>query len=198
MRFMSLVAVTLVCFTAASADASLIPLGAGTLGGQGLGSVETVLTVQSPANTTTESGCVAAGAGGTTVTGATACPAQGPSGLGNFTGGNEQAQNSVHAATALNLIDFNDFRILFNATEPGNASGITISNLSLTLWDVDGGILGAFYIEAAEVFASTNPGVGNAGFFFGLDSDQADDANLLLAANPDLLLGLAANLSQAT
>jgi PEP-CTERM motif len=41
-------------------------------------------------------------------------------------------------------------------------------------------------------------GVGNAGFFFALDAAQAANANLLLAANPDLLIGLAANASDAT
>jgi len=50
--------------------------------GQGLGAVSTALTFSSPGASTTESGCVASGIGGTTVTGAAACPA-------GFAGGNE-------------------------------------------------------------------------------------------------------------
>ena len=48
------------------------------------------------------------------------------------------------------------------------------------------------------MFASTNPGIGNAGFFFGLDSTEAAVANGILAGNPNLLIGLAANASMAT
>lgn len=198
MRVISLAAATLLLFTVGSANASIIALGADTLGSQGLGAVETVLTVQSPGSTSTESGCVSAGVGGTTLTGAGSCPGAGPNGGNAFTGGNEQAINEAHAATALNITDFNDLRILFNATEPA-ANGITIDNLSLTLWDpATGLILDAYYIVDPEVFASTNPGVGNSGFFFGLDAAQAATANLILASNPNLFLGLAANLSNAT
>jgi hypothetical protein len=199
MRSISLLVATLLYFTAGSANASINSLGADSLGGQGLGSVATVLTVQSQGRATTESGCVAAGVGGTTVTGATACPGAGPHGGNAFTGGDEQAANEAHAATALGLTDFTDLRIVFNASEPPPASGITIDNLSLTLWDPDNGqILDAYYIEDPVTFPSSNPGVGNAGFFFGLDATQAATANLILAANPDLYLGLSANASDAT
>ena len=181
---------------ASQAHASLIPLGPGSLGGQGLGSVDTVLTLTSQGNATTESGCVGAGPGGTTVLGSSKCPGNGPNGLSAFTGGDEQAINSVLSASAIGLTDFNDLRILFNASEPANGS-ITLGNLALTLWDSTGSILDARYIAATVPFASTDPGTGNAGFFFGLDATQAADANLVLAANPGLFIGLAANLTDA-
>jgi hypothetical protein len=62
----------------------------------------------------------------------------------------------------------------------------------------NGQILDAYYIVDPVVFATTDPGVGNAGFFFGLDLAQATQANLVLANFPGLYLGLAANLSDAT
>ena len=150
----------------------------------------------SPAASSTESGCVGGGAGGSTVTGASKCPGSGPTGNA-FTGGDEQAINNAPTAASLGLTDFEDLRILFNASEPAGNS-IQLDNLALTLWDTDGTILGAFYIPDEVPFASTNPGVGNSGFFFALDAAQAANANLLLAANPDLLIGLAANASDAT
>ena len=192
----SILAATLV-LVASQANASLIFVGPGTLGGQGLGSVNTVLTFSSPGSSSSESGCVAAGIGGTTVTGSTACPGAGPNGLSAFTGGDEQALNQAYAASAIGLTDFADLRILFNASEPD--TDITISNLSLTLWDPTTGlILDARYIGASVSFPKTNPGVGNAGFFFELDAPQAAIANLLLAANPGLYIGLAANATDAT
>ena len=50
-----------------TAFADLVPLGANSLQGEGLGHVDTVLTMQSPGSSTMESGCVGAGPGGTTV-----------------------------------------------------------------------------------------------------------------------------------
>jgi hypothetical protein len=191
-------ALTIVCFATGHASATLISLGPDSLSGQGLGAVDTVLTMTSPANTTTESGCVAAGVGGATVTGATACPGAGPNGLSAFTGGDEQAINVARAAAALGLTDFNDLRIVFNPSEPAGNS-ITVDNLSLTLWDpATGLILDAYYIANTVSFPSTDPGTGNAGFFFALDAAQATTANLLLANFPDLFVGLAANASEAT
>jgi hypothetical protein len=195
MRLISLVAATFLCFTAASADASLVFLGPDSLAGQGLGAVTTTLTVQQDPQATTESGCVAAGAGGTTVTGLAACPGAGPNGGNAFTGTDEQAGTTPVSATTLGLTDFADLRISFSAAEPAG-NGITIDNLSLTLWDpATGLILDAYYIVDPQVFATTSPGVGIMDGFFGLDAAQATQANLLLAAFPNLFLGLAANLS---
>lgn len=181
--------------------ADLIPIGPVPLSGAGLGAVNTVLTFTSPANSTDESGCVAAGDGGVLVTGSTACPENGPSGLLAFTGGDEQAQNNVYSASSLGLIDFANLQLIFNASEPGNTAGqgITIENLALTLWDPDGGsILGAFYITEPYVIEDAFQGVGNAGFGFQLDPTQAGDANLLLSFFPNLYIGAAASASDAT
>jgi hypothetical protein len=194
----SLLAATILCFATGHAHADIIFLGADSLSGQSVASLTKVLTMTSTGATTTESGCVAAGVGGVTVTGAAACPGAGPNGLSAFTGGNETAITEARAASALGLTDFNDLRIVFNPLEPGSNS-ITIDNLSLTLWNpADGSILDARYILAPVLFPSADPGAGNAGFFFGLDAAQADTANLLLASFPGLYLGLAGNASDAT
>lgn len=173
---------------------SLIPIGPVPSSGSGLGTVTTALTLTSPGSSSTESGCVAGGVGGATVLGASACPAQ-------FAGGNEQAINNAYSAVELGLTDFSNLELIFNASEPGNAAnrGLTLDLLALTLWNpIDGSILGAFYTTGPYVIADAFSGTGNSGFGFGLDAGQAGSANLLLAANPDLYIGVAANASSAT
>lgn len=173
------------------AFASLLPVGPVPISGTGLGALNTALTFSSPGSSTTESGCVAAGIGGVTVTGSAACPS-------GFTGGDEQAINNTYTASDLGLTDFNNLQIVFNASEPGSAEDITIDNLAVTLWNpADGLILDAKYITGPYVITD-GPGVGNAGFGFMLDAAQAADFNLLLAAFPDLRIGVAANASDAT
>ncbi len=199
MRHIVVVIVLLVALCTGNAFATLLSLGPVSLSGQGLGSVQTVLTIQSPGSSSNETGCVASGIGGALVTGAAACPGGGPFGGGAFTGGNEQAQNNTFSASALGLTDFNNLRILFNPSEPQNANSISLDNLALTLWNpANGSILDAKYIAAPVLFASSDPGAGNAGFGFKLDSAQAATENGILAAFPNLRIGLAANASLAT
>jgi len=199
MKYVAIVLVPLFAVCTGTAFATLISLGPVSLGGHGLGSVQTVLTIQSPGSSSTETGCVASGIGGVLVTGATACPGGGPFGGGAFAGGNEQAQNNTFSASALGLTDFNNLRILFNPSEPQNANSISLDNLALTLWNpANGLILDARYIAAPVPFASSDPGAGNAGFGFKLDSAQAAVENGILAAFPNLRIGLAANASLAT
>ena len=174
-----------------SAFADLISLGPVSLGGQGLGSVNTVLTIQSPGSSTIETGCVGAGVAGVTVTGSSKCVS------GNL-GGNEQAINSTFSATSLGLTDFNNLRIIFNASEP-NSNSISLDKLALSLWNpVTGTLIDAKNLPAPVNFPNTNPGVGNAGFGFKLDSAQAATENSLLALFPNLYIGLSASASDAT
>ena len=173
---------------------SLVAIGPVASTGSGLGAVNTALTITSPGNTSTETGCVGAGVGGVEITGSSACPAQ-------FSGGNEQAVNNTFTAVQLGLVNFSNLQLIFNASEPGNNAGrgITLDLLALTLWDpTNGSLLGAFYTSAPYVIADAFSGVGNAGYGFVLDAPQAQSANLLLAAFPNLYLGVAANASNAT
>lgn len=198
MKYIAIVFVLFALCTG-TAFATLLSLGPVSLGGQGLGSVQTVLTIQSPGNSSNETGCVGSGVGGALVLGAAACPGGGPFGGGAFAGGNEQAINNTFSASALGLTDFNNLRIIFNPSEPQNAPSISLDNLALTLWNpATGLILDARYIAAPVLFASADPGAGNAGFGFKLDAAQASAENGILAAFPNLRIGLAANASLAT
>jgi hypothetical protein len=182
-----------------AAVASLVPVGIIPSGGQGLGAVNTSLTFTSPGSSSDEQGCVGSNSSGNTVTGSTKCPA-------GITGGNEQAINNVFSATNLGIqagnangFSFSDLLVLFNADEPQNAGGksITINNLALTLFDATGTLQRSYFITSPFTFTDT-PGVGNAGAGFMLDSTQAANANAFLAANPNLRIGTAAIASAAT
>ena len=112
-----------------------------------MGAVQTALTFTSPGASTTESGCVAAGIGGTTVTGPAACPA-------GFAGGDELAINNTYTAASLGLTDFNNLQVIFNPVEPqsGPFSGYYARTpCDYSVGSRDGLILDAKY-TAAPIF----------------------------------------------
>lgn len=183
----------LLCGASAS-YASLIPLGAVPSSGSGLGNVTTVLTFTSPGSSSSETGCVGAGAGGTVITGSNICPSA------TFAGGNEQAINNVFSTATAGFTNFSNFQFVFNASEPGSASNITLNNLALTIYNSAGVLQQTHTLASAYVIADAFPGVGNAGYGFMLDATEAAQANALLTASPGAVfyVGAAANATNAT
>ena len=144
------------------ARASLVYLQSETLSGTGLGSVSTVLTLQSPGNTSNEAGSVAF------------------DGSADIVAGNTQAQNATFSLGQLGSTSASDLRIVFNAAEPGPQSSITLANLVLSIYSPTGALLfssGAF--TPITFPAPAGNGIGNSGFLFGLDAAQAERAQLL-------------------
>lgn len=145
-------------FAAGNANATLQYLGPVDMTGTGLGAVNTLLTITSPANTTSETGSVSWN--GTT----------------DVSSGDTQAINQTLALSTFGSAA-TDLRIVFNPVEPGNdTNGITLQNLVATIYSPTGTALwnsGAF---TPITFSSTDVGTGKAGFLFGLDSTQAAEA----------------------
>lgn len=180
--------------------ASLIPIGPVPSTGNGIGSVNSLLTFQ---NTGVETGCVGF-AGGVTVTGAAYC--QG--GIVGPTHETTGAGNNTYTATGLGITPtgantFANMILVFNGNEGGGpGASITLEQLSLNLLSSTGTLLqgsgydGAFTL-ASPYFIEAFTGIGNAGFGFQLDAVQAAQANTLLAANPDLRIGASATASGA-
>ena len=184
---------SLVIFGATVSYASLIPIGVVPNSGSGLGAVSTILTFTSPGNTSTETGCVGAGLGGTTVTGSTKCPSA------TFLGGNEQAINNVYSTASVGFTNFSNFQLIFNPSEPASAASISLDNLALTIWSSTGTLLQTHLLASAYAIANADPGVGNSGWGFVLDAGQAAAANALLSPSGTVLyVGAAANASDAT
>lgn len=152
-------AAALLC-AAASAQASLVPLAAEDFEGTGLGSVNTILTLNSPANSSFESGSVA---------------------FGNVTSGDVMtgaSQTQTRTLGELGVTSASSLRVVFNALEPGSAAanGITLSDLVLNIYDPTGNVLFTSGTFSGVDFADTETGAGNSGFVFGLDATQQAQA----------------------
>ena len=139
-------------------SASLILLSPTEMSGTGLGAVNTVLTLQSAANATIETGCVGV------VNGATSSASCG------FTDANVQTQSGTPTLQSVGVTDASNLRIVFNAAEPGNALDIMLNSLVLTFYNSTGTAAMSFSLFPGSgiLFPSTQSGVGNSGFVFAL------------------------------
>jgi hypothetical protein len=103
---------------------------------------------------------------------------------------------------SLGVTNAADLRVVFNASEPGNGdSSINLDNLVLTIYSPTGTPLFTSGAFTGVAFPSTNPGIGNAGFVFGLDAQQAGAAQAAAftgANSGSNLVGLSASASNAT
>lgn len=182
MRFTTLtVAVGLAC-GAAAANASLVLLGPADI--QSPDSTNTLLTITSPNSTSTEEGAVAlTSAGALSVS------------------GNTVGINQTRTLAEIGTTTASDLRIVFNATEPGSASGITLEDLVLTLQPASGASTPAMNFTSGTFtpvdFASTLPGIGNSGYVFALNPAQTVLAQAAIDAGANVV-GLSARASSAT
>lgn len=154
-RLVAAAAAALLC---TAANASLVLVAPENFTGTGLGSVNTVLTIASPTNSTFEQGSV----------GRTAANAE-------FTTGDVQALTQTRTLGELGVLSASGLRVVFNASEPAGDS-ITLSNLVLNIYSATGAVLFTSGVFSPVPFANTFTGVGNSGFVFALDATQASAA----------------------
>ena len=166
---------------ASTTFASIVLVGPAPEGGAGLGNRQTVLTLQSPASSTIETGCVGPGETTTNCGFANSDVKTGAGQIGSFTIGD------------LGLTSLADLRIVFNAAEPGNSTGITLGQLALTLYDTVGQSSATFTLASSVFLNATFLGVGQEGYLFRLDDQQAAQANGFAAGNTNIVLGLGAS-----
>ena len=179
LKLLSSAAAVAMILAATNANATLEYLGPVDLTGTGLGNVNTLLTIQSPRNTTTETGSVSW------------------DGSSSVTTGDTQAINNTLLLSSLGT-SASDLRIIFNPSEPGNAAnnGITLNNLVATIYSPSGDALWNSGTFMSVSYPTTDNGTGKAGFAFGLDATQAAQAQTFFdGANR---LGLLATASAAT
>ena len=185
----------------AVARADLVFVGIVTVGGTGLGTVNTVLTIQ---NSPTEQGCV-----GYTSTGDV---------IGNFTTSNQSgcpagtntdvktgaSQTQTRSLSDAGITSGSNFAILFNAVEPSGNS-ISLDGLVANFYN---GTTGALLFSA--VYTGTNPltfpttqtGTGNTGSEFTLNAAEAAQLqgfiNTLGLANVRVGLGASAGVPETS
>ena len=154
-------------------------------GGTGLGSVNTILTVQSPANTSTESGCIA--------------PGNVTSGCGFLdnvvkTGA---SQSQTVFLSALSGVNVSNLAVVLNFAEPSSAISGQLDQLVLTLYNTTGTALFTTNLANAVFYSDTQTGTGNSGFLFSLTPDAASAFDAAVASG-GTQLGLGTSLSQVT
>jgi hypothetical protein len=188
-----LCAVALVVAPLSVARADLIFISPVTIGGSGLGAVNTVLTLQSPGNNTTEQGCV----GFTGVIDV----------IGNFTNAGCTAavnndvktgasQTQTRTLNEAGVTSGSTFAILFNPDQPGGA-GISLDGLVANFFSSTGTLLmSAVYTGVNPLnFPTTETGIGKTGFEFTLNATEAAQLQTLINANglANIHVGLSAS-----
>jgi hypothetical protein len=172
----------------------------GGVSGSGLGTVATVLTIQSPGSTSTESGSVSFN-GSTDVTSNIGVLAGGgTSSVGTVKTGASQTQTQTLGAVG--ITNAGQLAIVLNADEPSGNS-VTLTGLKLDIFNSAGTSIFNASLAASVPFPTTFTGIGNQGFVFTLDAAQAAAFNTALSGLTAsqvaaLHLGLSASLSDAT
>jgi hypothetical protein len=152
-----------IAIASAPAQASLVQLTDVNLKGQGIGAQTTVLTLQSPGNSTTESGGV------------------------NFNGtvfGDAKtgaSQSTTFTFAQLGISSANQLALVVNLAEPGSENPPSVGpySISLNVFSSTGAPLGTFTGSGSQL-VQVNGGIGGSGIVFGLDAPQAATLNNLL------------------
>jgi hypothetical protein len=192
------VAVALTTPYIASADL-IFDADLGGAAGSGLGTVSTILTMQSPGSGSFESGSVSR-SGGADVTSDTGVLLNGnTTDVGNVKTGASQTLTRTLGGNGITKAS--QIAIVFNADEPsGNA--ITLTGLKMSVFNGNTNIFDA-HLAQWMAFATTFTGIGKQGFVFRLDTAEAGALQTKLDALSDptvaaLRIGLSASASDAT
>lgn len=173
-----LIAAAMLLAASASGHAGLIADGMVDLKGTGLGSVNTVLTLQNNNRTGIADGSIKYN-GSTDVRAGDAHP----------------AQNSTYSFDFLNITDLQDLILVFNPSEPGNtdANKLTLETLNLLVFSMDGTVKYNIGLEPDEIFYGVSE-TGTGGSGFGFIVNPLDAAREILGTDR---IGLEARLSNA-
>lgn len=167
-----------------AAHANLVYLGEEPFQGTGLGTVNTILTLQHDGGDDQESGSVIADGAGQMLTG---------------DAGTGTSQSQLRTFADAGATSASDLRIVFNATEPESDNLVTLDSLSLSFYDAAGATLYTASLvppAGGMNITGTLNGIGNSGFMFGLDAAQAAAAQATFGADlSSVRFGLSAALS---
>jgi hypothetical protein len=178
--FMAAAALAIGLAAATPARASLVLLDQTTLQGQGVGAVTTLLTLQAPGGSSTESG-------GVLFNGST---------FGNAKTGTSQASTFTFAS--LGITDASQLALIVNLSEPGSesppsvttalsplAANASLANaITLNVFSASGVLLEQHTAAIGLTLNQLQGGVGGSGLVFGLTPAEQAQLNATLAANP--------------
>lgn len=168
----------------AMASAQLVTNGTVDLSGTGLGAVATILTLQSPANGSTETGCISP-----------AGHALADCGFADMTV--QSGATQVVFLSALSGVNGSNLNVILNFNEPTTALSGQLDQLVLQLYNSAGVSLFSATLSPVPVFWADvgTGGTGNSGFVFTLANPAAFDAAVAAGGTQ---LGLGAALSSVT
>lgn len=185
--------------SSARADLLIIPSGSNIVQPAGLGTVNTVLVLQTQGSATSGFGSVAYDPNNNS-----------SNKKGDFVSGNQivgGANNQTWSVTDLGIMNGN-LCIQMNINDPnkgGSNSGpvgpIVLNSMVLTAYDQAGNAVFSAHLADAVTLqeATTNGnGTGKSDFAFGLNNEAAAALAAAIAANPNLRLGLSASVSDAS
>jgi len=110
------------------------------------------------------------------------------------------ANTKTVSLTEIGLTQASNVRIFFDIIEPngGNKSSVTLNYLVLTAYNANGGIVfSASLVSSPMTLDQVGNGQGHSDYVFGLDSEAAARLQIAINANPNLRLGLIADISNA-
>jgi len=174
-----------------NAHASLILSSLAPSTGNGIGAATTILTVQSPGNSTAEAGCVGAAIPGGMQTINANCGT--PVGTSSFTFGQTQTGQSQTGLRALptGITNASQIGIVFNPAQPAGTS-ITLQELNAQFYNVVNGqytlIDDAVYTGPTNLM-QTLQGIGNAGWVFTLDATEQALLNDAINSGASIVVG---------
>ena len=171
----------------------------GGVAGSGLGTVSTILTMQSPGSGSLESGSVSRSGGADVKSDTGVVAGVGTTNVGNVKTGASQTLTQTLGGNGITKAS--QIAIVFNADEPSGNS-ITLTGLQMSVFNGNTDIFDA-HLPAAVSFPTTFTGIGKEGFVFRLDTTEAAALQTLLnaltpATVAALRLGLSASASDAT
>lgn len=174
-----------------TAKADLVQLTEAQLQGVGIGAVTTVLSLQSPANTTRESG-------GVTWNGSTGVA------FGDFSPPDGPPKNQVFTLAQVGAANASQLALIVNLSEPGTEDPISVTTdqatgfgITLTAYSANGAVTQVHEFAGNVVLISDHQGVGGSGLVFVLDAAQAAALDAFIAANPGYRLGVSATFDEA-
>jgi PEP-CTERM motif-containing protein len=195
----ALLTLSLAGSTAQADNFLIVPVGPQIVQPAGLGTVNTVLVIQTKGSSTNGFGSVAYSPN-----------SPGSNRRGDLVSGNQivgGANNQTYSVTELGITNGN-LCINMNINEPnkggsnaGPVGPIVLNSLVLTAYDQSGNaVFSAHLADALTLREATlnGNGTGKSDFTFALNSEAAAALAAAIAANPNLRLGLAASVSDAS
>lgn len=168
---------------ASTAGASVILVGPSQIQPAGVGTVSSLLSLQSQGNSTDESGSVS-------WNGTTSVVTPGPT--TTVTGG---SNNTTRTFSEIGLTSAADLRVFLNINEPPPNPDVLLRSLVFNVYNASGTVVFTGSLAGPLNLTQVQSGIGIAGYAFGLDGTQA--GALQSVFSPTLRIGIFADIGNA-